>query len=66
MVFGLITAGLGVAQQVMGMVGQAKAAKGGGDGGGEGGAKEANPVDRFVEMIGKAGSLADIKKALGI
>jgi hypothetical protein len=83
MVFGLITAGLGVAQQVMGMAGQAKAAKGGGggeepkaegpkkeeaaakaggDGGGEGGAKEANPVDRFVEMIGKAGSLADIKK----
>ena len=80
MVFGLITGGLGIAQQVMGMVGQAKAAKGGGGGGDEAkaeapkgeeqaakaggaeGAKEQqNPVDRFVQMIDKAGSIADIK-----
>ena len=85
MVFGLIGAGLGIAQQVMGMVGQAKAAKG--DGGGEqkaeapkggdageagkagdagkaegGDAPKENPIDKFVEMIGKAGSIADIKK----
>jgi hypothetical protein len=80
MVLGAIGAGLGIAQQVMGMVGQAKGNKGGGGeeakaeapakaeeagkaAGGEGAAKEqANPVDRFVQMIDKANGIADIKK----
>jgi hypothetical protein len=76
MCFGLITAGLGIAQQVMGMVGQAKGAKQEAapkeeaKGAEEGGApkeaakekEQANPIDRFMEMLNGANSIEDMKK----